>query len=145
MGKSCSRGNRVLIFATVVPGAPEFFVLRLGEIDKPWGIVRYGRFVPLYLRWELSAQPEMHQILALEYTGRAVVNVSEVRLTHRRFDKSSVAYGKAPLGGRNALFVITEDSDRAQMSIHVQPGQSVEDAKGEGHAEGGNTDSDDVG
>lgn len=121
----------------------EFFVLELGKLDEPWGLLRYGGFVPLYLRWELAPEPEMHQIYVMEYTGRAVINIAEVRLTHRRFDESMVAYGEAPLGGQDALFVITEDAGGAQMSIRVGPDRPSADASADEYSQAGYGGADD--
>jgi hypothetical protein len=100
----------------------EFFVLQLGDQENPWLLMRDGFVpVPLYLRWEATAEPELHRIQVMEYIGRAVINVTEVRLTHRRFDTSLVAYGEAPIGGKDALFVITEDENGPKMSIRTGP------------------------
>jgi hypothetical protein len=106
--------------AEIAEDRDEFFVLRLGDCDSPLEVLHRGTPAPLYLRWELADPPEMHQVLSMEYTGRAVVNVAEVRLTHKRFAQSNVAYGEAPIGGRDALFVLTEDEHSGRLSIRFR-------------------------
>jgi hypothetical protein len=103
----------------IVEDRDEFFVLHLGTADAQWKLLRYGQSQALYLRWELSPEPEFHEVLAMEYTGRAVINVTEVRLTHRRFDKTNLAYGQAELAGKDALFLVTEDESGGRLSVRV--------------------------
>jgi hypothetical protein len=100
----------------------EPFVLQVGHPDAPFELVRRGSPEPVCLRWEVSDPPEMHQVVVMEYTGRLVINVAEVTLTHKRFAKSNIAFGEAPFGGRGTLFVLTEDEQGGKMSIRVREG-----------------------
>lgn len=107
--------------ADITEDRDEFFIVHLGDPARPLAFQEGGPPMPVYVQWQESPEPELHQVLVVEYRGRAGINVAEVALTHRRFDQSSVAYGEGQLGDRRALFVVSEDSDRGQMTIRFRP------------------------
>ncbi len=100
----------------------EPFFLQVGHSDAPFELVRRGSLEPVYLRWEVSDPPEMHQVIVMEYSGRLVINVAEVTLTHKRFAKANVAYGEASFGGQDTLFVLTEDEQGGKLSMRFREG-----------------------
>jgi hypothetical protein len=101
--------------------------LQLGNHDAPYVVARRGGTEPAYLRWLESDPPEFHQVISLIYHVRVVITVAEVELTHRRFDRSNVAYGTAPIAGKDSLFVVTEGDYGIRMTI--QPEQPHEAAR----------------
>ena len=122
--------------ADIAEDRDEFFVMRLGSEEDPVRFLRHGEPVTAYLRWEESEPPELHELLAIELRGRAVISVAEVRLTHRRFGGSLVAYGTAGFAGHDALFVVTEGEQDAKLSIRLRD-EAPETPSGEEEQDGG--------
>jgi hypothetical protein len=115
--------------ADITEDLDQFFVMGLGTIDQPLGLVRSGATIPVYARWEADDPPELHQVIQLEFRGRAVINVAEVALTHRRFDKSNVAYGRTAWAGREATFVVTENEAGGKMTVRIGRETTAEDGE----------------
>lgn len=97
----------------------EHFNLRLGLESMPFTYVLKGAERSLYLRW--AADSRLDRIIELEFQGDLAIDVAEVRLTHRRFDKTMAAYGEAEIYNRPALIVISEDEEGGKASVRLRP------------------------
>ncbi len=89
-----------------------FFVLHAGP---PWTFHFEGQPQSPCLRWD--ATQELHPIVGVEVTGRAVIRVSEVSLTHRRLGDVVYAYGEGEVGGQRALVVATGDEQGGKLTV----------------------------
>lgn len=104
--------------ANITEDRDEFFKLVIGP---PWRVGLGGREVTLCARDETAAQgPELHPIERVEMVGRAVIEVMEVELTHRRLGEVSYAYGESRLGQQPALFVVSEDQAGGQLTLRFR-------------------------
>jgi len=103
--------------ANIADDRDEFFKLVIG----PWRVRLGSREVTLCARDETAAQgPELHPIEQVEVVGRAVIEVTEVELTHRRLGEVSYAYGESRLGQKPALFVVSEDEAGGQLTLRFR-------------------------
>ena len=93
----------------VVGGRPLYMV----QVDEPE--------VPLYLWWEESDPPELHEIQAIEFIGKAHVHVTEMPLHHKRLGEVTYAYGEARLGGQPVLVVVSESGGGGKATIRFRP------------------------
>jgi len=112
----------MLGLADIAEDRDEFFVFHVGEPLRPWFLNHRSALTPVYAVWESDeGVKEQHLVYEIEVAGRAVINVAEVRLTHRRFDDRYAAYGTTTLGRREALLVVSETESEAKMSIRLGP------------------------
>ena len=99
-----------------------WFTFRVGP---GWKVTVDGQERGLTVRYQEGELVEYHPVDALEITGRAVIGVSEVSLTHKRLgDVTPYAYGEARIEGRPALIVITENAAGGKASIRFQEERS---------------------
>lgn len=105
----------------------EYFHGGLVEPDSRWTHPRESERLPLCLKWAETG--ELHPIARMEFSGRAVVEVGEVRLSHWRFQDTAVAYGEGRVGGRDALLVVTEnDGGDSAITMTLGAAQHPPDA-----------------
>lgn len=123
--------------ANITEDRDEYFVMIFTDPDSHWTHPHIDPPLPLCLKWTETS--ELRPIARIQFSGRAVVQVAEVRLTHRRFQDTAVAYGEAQIGGHDALFVVSEDEKGGTFSATLKPDQPTlakgdDDAEGEGYA-----------
>ena len=106
--------------ADITEDRDEFFVMRFGPPE--WRLAVDGRDRVLFLKSE-EGKTELQKIVALEVRGRAVIQVGEVPLTHKRLGEVSFAYGEGELGGQETLIVASESAgvDAASLRMRRQP------------------------
>jgi hypothetical protein len=63
----------------------------------------------------------MSSILEAELRGQVVVRGSEIPLHHKKLGDVAYSFGKAAVGERPALLVITEDAGGPKASIRLRP------------------------
>jgi hypothetical protein len=63
--------------------------------------------------------PELHPIERLEVTGRAIIEVQEVTLSHMRLAEVLVAYGELELAGRRGVVVASKSSGEELLTIRL--------------------------
>ena len=103
--------------ANIAEDRDEFFTL----VVRPWRVHVEDREVMLCARDETATTgPELHPIEKVEVVGRAVIEVREVELIHRRLGEIRYAYGESELGQKPALFVVSEDETGGQLTIRLR-------------------------
>lgn len=102
----------------IAEGGDRFFVLGGG----PPFLVRVDeQQMALYLRWEESDPPELHEIESLEFRGKARIHVTEMPLQHKRLGEITYAYGEAKLGDHPLLMVVSENSGGGKATVRFRP------------------------
>jgi hypothetical protein len=104
--------------ADITEDLDRFFVLGYGP---PWAIKLDGENKDLYLGWEQSDPPELHEIQQAEFRGKATIRVGEIPLRHRRLGEVAYAYGEGEIGERPVLIVVSEDEGGGKATIRVRP------------------------
>ena len=61
----------------------------------------------VFVRYEEADPVELHRVVQVVISGRAVINVSRVDLTHARLGDTAVSYGDVTLAGNTGLLVAT--------------------------------------
>jgi len=105
--------------ADIAEDRDEYFLAGWGEPDTRWADRQDETPRAIALQW--TATEELHQIANMEFTGRAVIQVTEMRLTHWRLGDTAVAYGEARVGDENALLVIGEDESGTRATMKLSP------------------------
>lgn len=121
--------------AEITEDRDEFFKFQIGRRGASLRFRFHGRVGPMYLRWEQSDPPEFHEVILVHFSGRAVITVSEIEMTFRRFDNSLVGHGEGSIAGRNALFVISGAGTVATMSVRLRD-EGAEKPTDEGDIDG---------
>jgi hypothetical protein len=74
------------------------------------------------LRWDEGPDaPRYDPVEKLVVVGRAVITVSEVRLSHHRLGEVQYAYGEGKVGNQDALLVATEDGIGGKLTVRIRP------------------------
>jgi len=105
--------------ADIAEDIERFFTLRAGP---EWEVRIDEKPQRLYARWEDGDHgPELHAIEALEFTGRASIHVSEIRLNHKQLAGIDVkyAFGEGTFGGQPALVVVTEGEHGGKLTVRI--------------------------
>ena len=104
--------------ANIAENRDEYFKAQIGP---PLVIRVDGIEHRLCLRWEESAEPELHKLDRADVLGGAKIWVTEMSLTHRRLQTTMYAFGEGIVGGQDALFVITEGDEGAKATMRLRP------------------------
>jgi hypothetical protein len=75
----------------------------------------------LCVRDHTVTPPELQPTEQLIIIGDALIHVSELSLSHRRLGDVSYAYAEGTVGGREALFVVTEGEKGGTATIRFRP------------------------
>lgn len=118
--------------AEITEDRDEFFRFQIGQRGALLRLRFRGRVGPLYLRWEQGDPPEFHEIIEVHFSGRAVITVSEVEMTFRRFESSVVGHGKGSIAGRNALFVVSDAGEATTMTVRLRDEEAEKPTAGAG-------------
>ena len=110
--------------ADITEDIDRFFVLGVGKLGQPWIVQVNERDEHVYLRWEESDPPQLHEIEVAEFTGKANIRVGEMPLNHKRLGEVSFAYGETMLGDQPVLIVVTESEGggKATMRLRAESG-----------------------
>ena len=95
-----------------------FFVLSVGP---PWLVRVEEREEHVYLRWEESDPPELHEIEVAEFVGKASIDVGEMPLHHKRLGDVTYAYGETKLGDQPVLIVVSESERGGKATVRLRP------------------------
>jgi hypothetical protein len=96
----------------------EFF--KSGALGRELWWERDGELCPTYLRYDEVDPPELHQLMGLEVTGRAIIKVSEVPLAHKRLGEIAYSFGEGKVGDQDALIVVTEHGDQQTAVVRFK-------------------------
>jgi len=86
---------------------------------RPFSVKIDGVEYLLHARKEDAEPPELHSIEQVELTGRAVIEVQQVALTHMRLGETRVAYGEIMLSGCRGLIVASDAPSGQQLTIRL--------------------------
>ena len=74
----------------------------------------------LHARLEDVNPPELHPIEMVETTGKAIIEVQRVDLTHARLGEVRVAYGEVTLLGQSGVVVASDASGGELLTLRLQ-------------------------
>lgn len=104
--------------ANIAEDLERSFIMQVGP---PWTAHQDGETRRVCLRGEDPPHVgELHPIEKIMLSGKAVITVSEVPLSHHRLGEVKYAYGEGKIAGQEALFVATEDSEEGKLTIRVR-------------------------
>lgn len=87
---------------------------------RPFSVIIGGAEKRLYARKEDVDPPELHPIEQVQVTGKAVIEVQEVPLTHLRLGETRVAYGEVTLAGHSGVMVASDGSGEELLSFRLE-------------------------
>lgn len=67
-----------------------------------------------------GGEPELHPIAKIRVVGHAKIRVLKVDLSHGRLGEVLFAQGEGRFGGKEALFVVTEDEEGGKLTIRTR-------------------------